>query len=699
MKDSAGTAVYNAFDVKRFVSSIYKQNPGGFTYQGGEFSFSVQSTQEIYARGSNADFTIIIWNNGGEDKTIKIKYNLPHNSGTKCGNHWPSTCDPYVGETTLIAPAHGQANLPLSFPIITTDNQDTLWVSFFNAITNIQIGGAFKSFQVVDSSIQIEVATDKKEYGRGETVSGSITFTNQTPSSLTLQVELKALNPQNDLLWWDSFTISSLPYLGSEKRSLSFSIPNDAPAGTSVLWVEATKDGETIGRNSATFLISEIFRVKLNFKKPDGTYKAGEVMELSLSATNKTTESKTTELQLSIPDLGFSDTQSLSFSPSQTMNLNYSIPIKNTSKVEDPSGDIAIGSQDILWASVSSENGIFKFEMFLREDIPLNPANYTAYIWTVDIDGDNQEDYNVRLSYDPDPFHGGSYGWHGYIDPVHPNDESHELIDTFVINGKYLALEIPYGFPVKSSHAQNPFIQWVAYTSNDRAPDPGSGWAKLNRTSGKHDITVAFIPQNITKKFSYHVLPPTLVFASPSKDAFSSGETYFLLLKNQGGENALASYTVFLHDQSGKEIFSRSGLVLVSTGGTYSLDFILPEQLVTGRYHLFALATDEQYNVWTSLVRNFDVNGIEATSLLENVNDLYGLGVNLAPQIAIESTGSRDILGANLKGRIISSSPLFQGMKLESHFIYDANRSYRVQDVTPFLIVDPQGAIHNALDP
>ncbi|MFC1977411.1 hypothetical protein ACFLWS_04000 [Chloroflexota bacterium] len=94
-------------------------------------------------------------------------------------------------------------------------------------------------------------------------------------------------------------------------------------------------------------------------------------------------------------------------------------------RLNDTSGDATNGFGDIIEASLTIEREQLIVSMVLRDNIPVKPSGYTAYIWHLDADGDSATgqsfngigiDYNLRVAYDPDSTHTANYGWYGYID-------------------------------------------------------------------------------------------------------------------------------------------------------------------------------------------------------------------------------------------------------------------------------------------
>jgi len=99
-------------DVAHFAVSNYAENPDGFAYQGKNITFSVNSDRERYVYGTNATFTITMWNHGETAKEVTCWWNFPH-------NYRATDYDPVYGcrgtmpghrsglYNTVTVPAHG----------------------------------------------------------------------------------------------------------------------------------------------------------------------------------------------------------------------------------------------------------------------------------------------------------------------------------------------------------------------------------------------------------------------------------------------------------------------------------------------------------------------------------------------------------------------------------------------------------------
>ena len=139
-------------------------------------------------------------------------------------------------------------------------------------------------------------------------------------------------------------------------------------------------------------------------------------------------------------------------------------------------GNVPTGFVNILETSLTIEDNLLSATMTVAGDVPAIPKAYVAFIWSIDADGDANTgnklngigiDYNLRVSYDPDPNHKSNYGWYGYIDVMRGASKPSQTQFQVKITANKIVLE----FPTKLIDLRQG-IQWFA---SSIAPAPEKG--------------------------------------------------------------------------------------------------------------------------------------------------------------------------------------------------------------------------------
>ncbi|MEW6110254.1 MAG: hypothetical protein AB1632_13975 [Nitrospirota bacterium] len=154
----------------RFVVS----NPPGNPYQSPDITFAVNSDSEHYAYGSDATFTVTIWNNGDTDRTITSSYYAYHLNVSG-------------SPKTLIIPAHSS----VSFQVIASNITWEGWlvVKFYNE-NNQKIGERWKGIWMFQPDVDVAVKTDKTLYAKGDAVNITLNLQNRQDANYTSLIKV-----------------------------------------------------------------------------------------------------------------------------------------------------------------------------------------------------------------------------------------------------------------------------------------------------------------------------------------------------------------------------------------------------------------------------------------------------------------------------------------------------------------------------
>ena len=316
-------------DSGRFVVSNPPENP----YKSPDFNFAVNSDSEHYPYGSDAVFTITMYNRTDTERTITAKYFFPH--------HYWETGDPQYGGDWR----HRDLNITRTMTIPPNDSVsfthvlhnvrarvDRLWAYFYDE-SGKQVGMATRGFYGVYPQVSVSVITDKQYYAKGETVN----ITNSLENGISFQypVDVKTIitGPSGSVVFEETKTVD-LAANGTATVQSSYALPVDARLGTYTVRTEVSYNGRvlssgyrrftlpvsqirvtptlpvsfTAGTNTVSFSLENTGPIDVNsgllqvtFKDPDGVVLYEGSQSFSLPAGQSTT----VDVSVSIPSLKF----------------------------------------------------------------------------------------------------------------------------------------------------------------------------------------------------------------------------------------------------------------------------------------------------------------------------------------------------------------------------------------------------------
>jgi len=334
--DSTGTIIQPQAetDSGRFVVS----NPPKTGYQGSGITFSVQSDSERYITGSNAIFSLNMWNNTDVERTITARYENQ-------------------SQAITIAPK-SLGRITYSKGVSWTGR---LWVYFYDE-SGKYLGNSFKGYYGVYPSASLTTATEKMLYIKGETGLIDTSVKNNTPASLPLNLKITITDPLNTKVFEDAKTVALSPY-GTGSVSTRFTLPTASKIGSYTIrvdawygtWFVASTSTRfelpeskisviptmpsvfTSGANTIQFTLTNTGKINvssgaldLSFKNPDGdnVYIGSYVFTLAVG------ENKTLEVPVTIPSLKFGNyTLTYTQSDETKMGNPTTITIPNTTSL------------------------------------------------------------------------------------------------------------------------------------------------------------------------------------------------------------------------------------------------------------------------------------------------------------------------------------------------------------------------------
>jgi|GEM_PF-4273019 hypothetical protein len=337
-----------ASDLKPFAVSNFRENAGGFTYQGSELTFSVTSDNEYYVYGSSAIFTFHLWNNGGEDKNVTVTWGLVHH-GSK--GIIPLGWDDALNKS-IVVPAKGNASFNYILPKVV--DLDRLRAKFY--VDENHVGSAEKGIWMFKPDIDIDVKTDKQQYFREENVSMYINLSNlkgevysrcSGPGSYIgtkgyvsgceiymrpvpvndTTITVRVLNSNNLKIFEDTFSMD-FPANYRGNKTYEFSVPADSKPGLYFVSIEVYKYGNLIGHNTTYF---EIVRIPLKLEFDKQKYRIRQNLGMNITLYNKLLDGINLNFNISIPDF-WNVSQSVELGAGESKQTEYNLTLPETLK-------------------------------------------------------------------------------------------------------------------------------------------------------------------------------------------------------------------------------------------------------------------------------------------------------------------------------------------------------------------------------
>lgn len=238
-------------DSGRFVVS----NPPSNLQKSPDFNFAVNSDSERYAYGSDAAFTVTMYNNTDTERTITAKYFFPHHywetSEAQSGGDWNHR-NLNHSRTLTISPRSSA-----SFTHILQNARariDRLWAYFYDE-SGKEVGMSSRGFYVFRPAVDVTLQTGKPLYGKGETVTCTLSLKNRQSVASDSELKVWAVDPANQPVYSTTIKVNLAAGVTSG-QTISFPLPANAQGGFYTVVAEVLDSTATkIGGDSATFEI------------------------------------------------------------------------------------------------------------------------------------------------------------------------------------------------------------------------------------------------------------------------------------------------------------------------------------------------------------------------------------------------------------------------------------------------------------
>lgn len=547
-------------------------------------SFSVQSEAENYMIGNYAEFTILIWNHTSTPRTVTCKHFFPH--------HYWETRDPQYGgdwghpqlnlTNTLTIPANDVGTF--SSPIVVKSDADRLWAYFYENGT--QIGEATRGFYGVQPSVNIDVQTAKKLYGKGDNVQITLNFKNKGNINYESTINLIVNHPIDGKIFEHTSTVNLSPY-ESERGTVSFTLPNSLSGGIYLVQVEAYSNQLKIGAGSNAFELPKAI-LGLTPILPDTFTTTSNVSFKIENIGFIEVESSRLNVSLMNPDnniiwQGTSTSGTISVNGSMTMNFNISIP------------ELKFGVY-VLTYTLTYENKVIKGEI----KIPL------TNIIKVDLD---KSSYRVRDNLN------------GTITLTNTGRFKEDLeVITHILDCNFMGT-------TNISLSPN---QTKTVTFSTIIPETAN--------AGLHNGTVTkrLGTSSIHKNFKF-TIPESQLVLSLDKINYSSGETGEVIIKNTGGVDTTYNYNLSLIGPQGITIYQNSNNINIQAGGQNSINFNIDSQAVNGSYYLFVVGTDSKTGKIINLSGRIEISGLKANLTVSTDKKAYFTNETITTTVEINN--------------------------------------------------------------
>lgn len=572
--DNQGTTIQPQAetDSGRFVVS----KPPAELTKAPDFNFSVNSSSEHYARGSDATFTVTMYNHTDAERTITAKYFFPHHfweSGSNAiyGGDWNNR---NLNLTrTMTVPAKGSASFTHTQNVWA--NIDRLWAYFYDE-NGKEVGGSSRGFYVFQPAVDVSVKTAKTLYARGETVNITVNLQNKQNAQTPVKLRIKASDPANGAVYINALDITMAPNAPSV-QTMSFTLPATAQGGSYTISAETFDSADNkIGGDSASFELP-LSQLSVTPTLPTVLAVGNNAITFNLANSGKVAvNSGTLDVTLKDPDGAIAATMSLPFTldigqtkaVSQTLNISSlkfgSYSLSYTQNDETKAGKATIVSlANTVGATVSFDKSSYR----IREtaSLVLTLTNSGRF---------NLENVSVNVSV-PDA---------GYT-------------DTRAMNiGQGQVLPVQYEIQLPETIA-----------------------------AGQHTvaITLKSADGSLISKSATFTVPQSALALSLNQAAYVAGSAISPVIANNGGVNTQAQYRISLYDAKSAMIADKSLTEIVPANGTLTLNLPVPVGATDGSYTLVTTYSDQKTGRAEIVQRPLTITGVKAALALQSNKQTY----------------------------------------------------------------------------
>lgn len=565
--DSGGNIIQPASetDSGRFAVS----NPPSNLFKTPDFNFATNSDSESYARGSDATFTVTLYNHTASQRTITAKSFFPH-------DYW-TTYDPQYGgdwshpslqltDSITIAP-NASTSFIRTIPIHSYSTADTMW-SYFYDENGTQVGQAQRFFSILQPSAKINIAADRKYYAKGDAVNISINLKNNIAASYPGTVHLTVHDPNNNTVY-DSVLNELLVSNANSIQSSTFIMNANSPIGTYTVSAQLFDPSNRELGNSAA-----------NFELPQS--------RISVTA--------------SLPEYLDSDSAKISF----TLVNNGEIPVNSGNLnvwLKDPDGILIYNGSQPFQVAIGS-NSVLSFQATIPA---LKFGNYTlSYSESDETTTGSPASINLPNSSDIQNF--------AMDKPSYKVRDTANLGYSILNNGKFNLNGMSVSITVPDAGFSN--SQTIDLPGGNSANYSEAIPLPASMTAGQHDLNLVLtLPSGSSIVRTLKITIPESSLQLNIKNAtVNAGDNLILdLIDNGGVDTNYAIQNITLNDVTGTVIYngSASGSILAAQEKELIITQ-LPPQIASGTLFLNAVIKDVNTGNSYAYQNLFAVNGLSA---------------------------------------------------------------------------------------
>jgi sugar lactone lactonase YvrE len=216
-------------DSGRFAVS----NPPANPYKSSDFNFSATTATDRVPYGDDALFTVHMWNNTSQSRTVTAKYVFPHmymqtgdpSYGVYRGFQ-PGSDNQWLTKTVIVG---ANNNVNFDHAMKNAIHDEFIYANFYDE-NNKYLGSATAGFFLFFPSADVTLQTDKTEYARGETVTITALASSRTEFPFTASAKFTIIASDSTTVFEDVKKIA-VPFKGTIPQSVSFVLPASLRTG------------------------------------------------------------------------------------------------------------------------------------------------------------------------------------------------------------------------------------------------------------------------------------------------------------------------------------------------------------------------------------------------------------------------------------------------------------------------------------
>lgn len=605
--DSYGT-VQRVGTPAGFAVATFDASGEGWTFRGGNLSYSVNSDAERYAYGANASFTIGVRNRADRTENVTVWWAYPH--------HVWETGDRRYGRGTTSPGLRSPLNATLAVPPGETETithtipvesaRDRLWAQFYRGDRNSTdyLGRASRGFYGFEPSVTVDVRTDADRYRRGETVPVDLRAASDEVERADLLLTVVA--PDNSLVRRERVTANLSA--GAANETYRISLPADARGGSYAVVAEALLDtatggDERVGYDSVQFTLPTP-RVEVVPELPE-TVEPG------------------TQVGLRAANVGRVDVVGA------RLNASFADPAGTVLRTESETFDLDGG-----------ENAS------LTLDLPAEIEALGAYRLRYELTYNDRTATRVRTlsnSATPTVEHDR---------PTYRQGETVGVNVTVANDGDFrstlpVAVHVPgTGFAESST---------VTLRPDERASLAYDAALPADAASGRYETRVVVGNGSTAEGTASFAVPASTLDLSLDAGDLAAGDSIPVTVANEGGVATTADCSLTLYGPGGETVSERTERLDLAAGANDTLPVGLPADLVRGAYLLSVECTDEETSRVTRLTGSFDVDGLDADVASTTNAEVYARGEDVTITTRVTNHGG-EIRNGTLRLRVVDTS-------------------------------------------